>query len=76
MLCGTMLTAERRLQDEARKQNQARVAIGFEHGEAIVGIAGVEPCDLPSQMGGESEEPEREYQSAAGSEAGAGARPE
>lgn len=44
-----------RLQHESRKQDQARIAVGFEHGEAIVGIGDIEPDDLPGKMCSEGE---------------------
>jgi hypothetical protein len=38
------------VEHQAREQDQSRVAVGFEDGEAVVGIGDVEPNDLPGQM--------------------------
>ncbi len=42
--------AQHRIDDQAREQNEAGVAIGFEDAQAERGIAGVEPADLPGEM--------------------------
>jgi len=44
--------AQRRVQQQAGEQDQAGVAIGFEHGQALVGIGNVEAHDLPGEVGG------------------------
>src|SRR5438105_1500092 len=43
------------------KQDQAGIAVGLEHRETDYGIIDVEPCNLPSEMGGECEQSERKY---------------
>jgi len=64
------LTCQNRLKHQAGKQNQTSIAVGFEYGEAIVGIGDIEPDDLPSQMRRESNKPQRENQSGAGGQTG------
>ena len=45
--------AQRGVEDQAREQDQAGVAVGLEHLEAVVRIADIQPRDLPGEMGGE-----------------------
>jgi len=49
----------------AREQDQAGIAVGLEDGKAVHGVVDVEASDLPSEMHGEGEEPEREDPTAA-----------
>src|SRR6185312_2139513 len=60
------LMAQRRVEQQRREQNQAGIAVRFEHGEAIVRIGNIEPHDLPPEVGGESAKSEREHDAAAG----------
>ena len=57
---------QRGVEQQAGEQDQACVAVGFEDGEAIVGIGDVEANNLPGEMGGEGEKPEREDEAGAG----------
>ena len=50
------LMAQRRVEQHAGEQDQAGIAVGFEHGEAMVRIGDIEPHDLPAEMGGEGDE--------------------
>ena len=45
--------AKRRVEQQSGKQDEARVAIGFEQREAEIGIGDIEPDDLPGQVRGE-----------------------
>src|SRR5258708_37615542 len=45
--------AQRGVQHQGGEQDQAGVAVGLEHLEAIVRVGGVEADDLPGEVGGE-----------------------
>ena len=47
---------QRRVEQQAGEQDQAGVAVGFEHSEAIVGVGDIEADDLPAEMGGKGEQ--------------------
>src|SRR6266545_3586029 len=64
--------ARDRIQREPREQDEAGIAVRLEHRQAIDGIVDVEPCDLPDEVRGEDEKPEREDQPSTGAEAGPG----
>src|SRR5262249_27586792 len=49
----------RRIEREACEQDEAGITVGFEHRQAIERIINIEPRNLPNEMRGKDDEPER-----------------
>src|SRR5580658_4007093 len=52
--------AQGSVEQEPGEQDQASIAVGFEYGQAIVRVGDVETDNLPGEVSGEDNEPERE----------------
>src|SRR5262249_4784915 len=69
---GSRSPMQDRIEGEPGEQDQPGVAVRLEHHETLQRVLDVEPRDLPGEMGGESEEPEREDEAGARAPSGGG----